>query len=102
MADVQVNWVLPTTRISGFPLDPADIAHVEIHLSADGGNSYGKIGEYPPSVLSMTQTELDPGEWFFQGIVVDTKGKASKPLVNAIYIEDTSDPSALQELTLNL
>lgn len=99
MANVRVQWVLPTTRESGKPLNPADIKHVVIEVSADGGANYAPVGEFAPNELETTIQDVDFGEWFFRGTVVDTKDRASNPVVASILNEDTTAPS---ELTLTL
>ena len=102
MANVKVTWVLPVTRESGKPLSVADIAGVEIQLSANGGQNYATLDSYPPNVLEMIQTDLEPGEWFFRGIVHDKDGKASEPLAKSILIPDHTAPSTLLSLNLSL
>jgi hypothetical protein len=98
-ATIKVAWVLPTTRESGKPLAVADIDHVAIEMSADGGASYVSVGTFTTDVLETDVTELEPGEWFFRGTVVDTKGRRSAPVMDSRLIEDTTPPA---QLTLNL
>lgn len=100
MTDLTVRWVLPTTREKGGPLPPEKIDAVVLEQSADGGQNYVAIDEFPPDVLETTVVELDPGEWFFRGSVRDTDGRVSKPVVRSKTIEDTSPPGALLELVL--
>lgn len=97
--NVNVSWVLPTTRESGKPLNPADIAGVELSLSADNVN-WSAYNTFPKEVLSTVIPELEIGEWFVQGVVLDTAGKRSKPVVASITVPDESAPGALQ-LTLS-
>ena len=102
MATVKVRWSLPTTRESGLPLDPADIAGVELSLSADGGANFGLFDTYPPSVLEAQVTELEPGTWVFRGVVVDSDGRRSAPRTAVQVIEDATPPGALLTLELAL
>jgi hypothetical protein len=95
---VNVSWVYPTTRESTKPLNPADIASVELSLSADNVN-WSAYDTFPNGVLSTVIPELEIGEWFVQGVVVDTAGKKSKPVVKSIVVPDETAPGALQ-LTL--
>lgn len=95
---VNVSWVLPTTRESGKPLDPAQIASVELSLSVDGVN-FTPYDTFLPAVLATVIPELEVGSWTVQGVVVDTAGKRSKPVVKSIVVPDESAPGAL-ELTL--
>lgn len=102
MANVRVLWALPTTRESGKPLNPADIRHVRVEVSADGGANYAPVGDFPPTVLDTTVTDLDFGTWTFRGLVVDTQGRVSPPLVATFVNEDTTGPSALEALQVEL
>ena len=99
MANVRVQWVLPTTRESGKPLAVADIDHVLIEVSADGGANFAPVGSFLPDVLETTVTDVDFGEYFFRGTVTDTKGRKSNPVVDSVLNEDTTPPS---ELTIAL
>jgi hypothetical protein len=100
MANLRVTWVLPTTRESGKPLAPADIAGVDLELSADGGVNYASLGVKPGTEFVIT--ELEPGEWFVRGKVVDTKGRVSAPLTGSAVIEDATAPGALVALALTV
>jgi hypothetical protein len=101
MADVNVNWVLPTTRTSGKPLNPADIAAMELALSIDGTN-FTPFDSYTRDILSTVVTELEPGDWYFRGVVVDTLNRRSLPRVSSINIPDLTPPGALLALNLSL
>lgn len=102
MANVKVQWVLPTTRESGKALAPADIHHVRIEISADAGANYALVGDFTPDVLDVDVTDLDFGTWTFRGLVVDQKGRVSAPLTAEFVNEDTSPPSALTDLSVTL
>lgn len=97
--NVNVSWVLPTTRESGKPLNLSDIAGVEISLSADNVN-WSPYNTFPPAQANTVIPELEIGEWFVSGVVVDTAGKRSKPVVASIVVPDETAPGALQ-LTLS-
>lgn len=77
MSNLVLNWTLPTTRILGEALPPEQIEFVEIQMSADGGVNYGGLSQQPPSVLTQTLTDVDPGTYMFRGIVQDTRGERS-------------------------
>lgn len=100
--NVTVSWVLPTTRESTKPLDVAQIASVELSISADGGANWSVYGLFTPDVLSTVVPELEIGEWSFSGVVIDTAGKRSKPKVAVAVVPDETAPSALGELTVTL
>lgn len=99
MANVKVMWTLPVVRQSGKPLPAGDIASVEIAQSADGGANFGVIDVVPPNVLELVVTDLEPGDWFFRGVVVDTAGRRSNAVIRSIAIADNTPPG---ELTLTL
>lgn len=100
MTDINVRWVLPTTREKGGALPVDEIDAVIIEQSADGGVSYVAIDEFPPDVLETQVVELDPGEWFFRGLVRDKLGQVGKPVARSILVADTSPPGMLLSLTL--
>jgi len=102
MANVKVSWVLPTTRKSGRPLAVGEIELVEIEQSADGGVNYGLIGGFSTDVLETQVNDLEPGEWFFRGTVVDAAGRRSDPVAGSIVIADVTPPGELLSLTLTL
>lgn len=97
---VNVSWVLPTTRESGKPLANTDIAAVEIGLSADNVN-WTVYDTFTQGELSTVIPELEIGEWWVAGVVVDTAGKRSKSVVKSIVVPDETAPGVL-ELTLSL
>ena len=96
---LNVSWVLPTTRESGKPLALADIAGVELSLSTDG-KFWSVYDTFTNDVLATVIPELEIGEWFVSGVVVDTTGKRSKPLVQSVVIPDESPPGNLTSLVL--
>lgn len=101
MANVKVTWALPVARESVRPLAPADIHHVRLEISADGGANYGVFWTFGASILEATVTDLEPGEWWFRGIVVDTASRQSQPVSSSITIADTTPPGPLT-LSLSL
>jgi len=98
--NVNVAWVLPTTRDSGKPLNPADIAGVELSISVDGA-TWSPYDTFLPAVTETVVPEMDIGEWFFRGVVRDTNGRASSPVIDSIVIPDETPPGPLT-LTLSL
>jgi hypothetical protein len=98
--NINVSWSLPTTRESGKPLNPADIAEVTLDISVDNVN-WSFYNTFGPSVLSTVLPEMDYGEWFVRGIVKDTGGRASQPVVKSVVVPDTTAPGPLS-LSLSL
>jgi len=92
MANVKLVWTLPSVRLSGKPLDPATISGVEIAISSDGGENFTVTDNFPKEVLETLFTDLEPGEWQFRGVVIDTAGRRSPEAFSAVSIEDTTAP----------
>lgn len=93
-ANVRVKWTLPAQRPFGSP-----IAGARIEISADGGANYGTLDTFPPAVSETVVQDLEPGDWFFRGTVLDEAGRESKPAVASIRVVDDAPPG---ELTLEL
>lgn len=101
MSNLRIGWTLPTLRESGKPLKVEDIDHVRIEISADGGQNYALVGDFQPSVLETVVQDVDFGTWTVRGVVEDTKGRLSNPVVASVVNEDTTPPAELF-ITLNL
>jgi hypothetical protein len=99
--NINVNWVYPTVRESGKPLLPSEIQSMELSLSVDNTN-WAIFNTYPASQTSTLVTEMDAGEWFFRGIVIDTNNRRSAPLVASVVVPDETNPGALTSLTATL
>lgn len=100
MANVQLNWTLPTTREDGTALDQSDIQHVRIEARVVGGE-FGEINQVPPSNTSLLIEQVAGGDWEFQGIVVDSGGRESQPMVASLAVP-ISNPDALQTFEATL
>jgi hypothetical protein len=98
--NVTLQWELPTTRTSNRPLAPSDLLHVAVDVSADGGDTWVDIGQFPPEVLTAQVTDLDFGTWLFRGVVVPKKGLPSLPLTATFVNDDTTPPNPLVTLTV--
>lgn len=78
MSNLRLAWTLPTERVLGEALPPAQISLVEVQMSADGGATYnGLFQETDTSVLERLLEDVDPGTYFFRGVVEDTEGRRS-------------------------
>jgi len=99
--DVNVSWVYPTTRESGLPLDPADIAGMTLEMSVDG-STWGLYNTFAANVVSTVVPELEIGEHFFRGTVLDTEGRSSAPLVGSVIVPDETPPGPLANLEVTL
>ena len=100
MADLKIQWALPTTRESGNPLDVADIKHVRIELSADSGANYALIGDFLPDVLETVVQALDSGTFTVRGLVADKQGRVSQPVTASIVIDETAPGVVVLTLSL--
>jgi hypothetical protein len=90
--DAELNWTLPTTRTSGRPITPAELAGTEVGVSSDGGASYELLNggaPFPPAVLQTVVPELEPGQWFFSAQWVSQDGGRSTRITATVTIEDT-------------
>ena len=93
--NVTLQWELPTTRTSNRAFMPADVLHVAVDVSANGGADWAPIGQFPPEVLSTEVTDLDFGTWKFRGVVVPKRGAPSEPMYAEVVNEDLSPPNPL-------
>lgn len=98
--NVNVNWEYPTTRESGKPLDPADIAGLELSISVDNA-TWSVFDNFVHPVTGTQVTELEIGEWFFKGVVKDIQGRASKPSFASVVVPDETAPGTAN-LTVTL
>jgi len=76
MEDKTVHWVLPTARDDGKNLPEAQIANVEVSLAIAGAPS-SVLNNVAPPVLELFVPNLDPGDWVFTLVVIDTDGRRS-------------------------
>lgn len=102
MANMRINWTLPTTRESGKPLAVADISHVLVEISADNGANFAQVGTFPPTTLTTDVQDVDFGSWTVRGRVVDKSNRVSQAVTASIVIADETPPGALPTLNLAL
>lgn len=79
MTTATLKWSIPTARKNG-PLDPIDIAQIEVF--DDTGDGPKKIGAPTGAASSFTtfkDAPLTPGSHSFTVVVVTTDGKRSEP-----------------------
>lgn len=99
--NVNVSWEYPTTRESGLPIDPADIAGMTLEMSVDNA-TWSLYNTFAANVVSTVVPDLEPGEWWFRGTVQDVQGRDSAPLVRSIVVPDETPPGPLANLSLTL
>ena len=94
MSNIRLTWDHPTTRESGLPLDPADIAETQISMSADGGANWSPIGMAGGLDAEFLITDVEPATYNFRAITIDTKGDPSQPVDTEVSVLDQSAPSS--------
>jgi len=99
--NVNVSWAYPTTRESGLPINPADIAGMTLEMSVDN-TTWSLYNNFAANVTSTVVPELEAGEWFFRGTVQDTDGRDSAPLVASVVVPDETPPGPLANLDVTL
>jgi hypothetical protein len=95
MANVKLDWVLPTTKFpSGKPLPIDQVAGFEVAVSGDEGANWTVTDVFAPDVLSTVFTDLEPGVWRFRGVTLDKTGRRGVDAFAVIEIADLSGPGA--------
>jgi hypothetical protein len=97
MANVRVEWVLPTTKFpSGKPLPIDQIRSFEVAISADQGSSWVVTDEFGVDVGATQFTDLEPGVWSFRGVTIDKAGRRGVEAFGQVEIvaPDESGPDA--------
>lgn len=89
MSDVRLFWTLPTPTNRQRP-----ISHVRIEARVSQDLPWTPIAEVDAPATETTIEDAAPGEWMYQGIVVDNSGAESTPLEAAASV-DYDDPSPL-------
>lgn len=99
--NVTVAWELPTTRIEGGPLAPADVQHVQVQLSADGGVNYADLATVlPADPQQVFVPDMEIGTWLFRIRVQDTLGQFSVWHEEQVSVIDDSPPQTVTNVTV--
>ncbi len=101
--NVKVTWVLPTERENARPLPLDEIAGTDVSFRVVGAPTFTPI---PPRVgptdpQEVTVSDLDPGEWEFSCVVVDTKDNASNAEVQTADVP-FSNPKPVTNMTVTV
>jgi hypothetical protein len=95
MANVRLEWALPTTKFpSGKPLPVDQIAGFEVAISADEGASWSVTDVFPVDVGATVFTDLEPGIWAFRGVTIDKAGRRGVEAFAQVEAADLSGPGA--------
>ena len=100
--DALISWNLPTTRESGLPLDPLDIAGVEVWLSADLGDNFTVLSTVPTADTELGVPDLEPGDWIARLVVIDTADRRSDNVDAPFNVPDNSPPGAVTNVQISL
>jgi len=94
MKNVLLSWTLPTTRVDGSPLAPAEIAGTEVFIRVEGAPDFVLLATVPAPQTSLRQTELDSGTYEFRVVVVDKQRppKRSAAVTSSVSVE-LAEPS---------
>ncbi len=101
--NVKVTWVLPTERENGRPLPLDEIAGTDVSFRVVGAPTFTPI---PPRVgptdpQEVTVSDMDPGEWEFQCVVVDVKDNESTPEERTVSVP-FSNPNPVSNMTVTV
>lgn len=105
MSTAKLTWTWPTNRVLGEALPLAQIKHLEISMSADGGDNFSGLAQVPPVAGEPTGehsvADLQPGTYMFRGVVVDTEDRNSS--VEEITSETIlSDPNPIADFSVTI
>lgn len=100
MANVRVNWVLPTKRVGGKALAASAIAYTSVQM-AIGSLPFTEVAKVTAPAATFLQTELEPGTYKFRVVIVDkqTPAESSAPTDSSISLRDAA-PEAATALTV--
>ena len=88
MASIRLTWVLPTPTARQRPID-----HVRIEARLAPSLPWTEINQVAAPGTELLVADLAPGDWSFQGIVVDTLLEESTPVEAIASISfDAPDP----------
>lgn len=103
MANVRVEWVLPTTKFpSGKPLPLDQIRGFEVAISADQGVNWAVTDEFPVDVGATQFTDLEPGIWAFRGVTIDKAGRRGVEAFGQVEVAPDESAPAAAQLTVTL
>lgn len=97
-----VTWDLPTTRVSGNPLDPATLVGVDVYLSADLGANFTLLNTVAPVDPQMLVVpDLVDGDYIVRLEVRDLDGQVSVA-VDTSFLIDLSAPDGVTNVVVSL
>jgi hypothetical protein len=77
MKTATLVWVDPTARVNGVAETAADIAFIDVQMSADQGANFISLAHVVAGIQKFVQTELEVGTYIFKLLVNTTDGLVS-------------------------
>lgn len=103
MKNMRVTWDLPTARTGGGALAVADILHVELSLSADGGDNFSSLGEVVSAdPQEFSAADLDLGGYIVRLVVVLIDELRSVAVDTPFEVLDDSPPNGVVNVVVDL
>ncbi len=101
--NVKVTWVLPTERENARPLPLDEIAGTDVSYRVTGAPVWTPLPRVGPTdPQEAVVNDMDPGDWEFQCVVVDTKGNESTAEVRPAVIPfDPPNPVSNMTVTVS-
>lgn len=89
MSNVRITWKDPDVRADGSPLSAAEIGYVEVSMRVAGAPESTLYGLVEAGVQEALVTDLPPGDYVFELVVVDKQRvpQASQAVVISVTIE---------------
>jgi len=101
--DATVHWELPVVDENDDPLDPRDLAGVQVDLRIVGGNFGTLVPVVPTDTLEHTAPDLEPGDWEFRLTAIGANGKPSPvPVLEAFYVASDAAPGPVTNTSVVL
>jgi len=101
MSTARLTWTWPTSRVLGEALPEAQIEHLEISVSADGGENFSGLAQVPPPDTEHVVADLAPGTYIFRAVVVDTEARRSDT-AEVTTDQILSAPEAVADLSVTI
>jgi len=105
MSNARLAWTWPTNRVLGEALPLAQIKHLELSMSADGGANFSGLAQVPPVANEPTAehlvADLAPGTYIFRGVVFDTQDRTSST-EEVTSTPILSDPNPVADFTVTI
>lgn len=102
MANVKVTGKYPDKRKDGTALDPAKIAGVELFIGAGANPDTLATEIAAPDPIEHLFTDLEPGDWSFGAVVIDSDGRRGDKAIILLKIESSSPPGLVVDFSAEI